>query len=492
MSLIEIHHLSFTYENSCEPVFQGVDLRLDTDWRLGLIGRNGRGKTTLLRLLTGELKGRGSIDISVKPVYFPYDLPHGIWTTEEVAQRLSPPGEAWRVWREWNLLGLKEELREREFASLSNGERTRVLLAALFAREDAYPLIDEPTNHLDLEGRECVAEYLKGKRGFLLVSHDRAFLDRCVDHVAVLNRNSIELQRGNFSSWWNNKELRDQFELAERERLKKDIKKLEEAARRAADWSNAVEKTKYGTQNSGLRPDRGYIGHKSAKMMKRAKSAQLRREKAVEKKSGLLRDTESTESLKLRPLDHGRKQLVELIGFAPDHGMGPVCAPLDLSVGQGERIALTGPNGCGKSSVLKAVLGEKMGHIGLVRRTGGIVISYVAQDTSFLRGSMEDFISESGLQETLFKTILRKLDFQRSQFERSLEQLSAGQKKKVLIARSLCQTAHLYLWDEPLNFVDVWSRMQLEELLLTYRPTMLFVEHDRTFTEKIATRQIGL
>ena len=119
-------------------------------------------------------------------------------------------------------------------------------------------------------------------------------------------------------------------------------------------------------------------------------------------------------------------------------------------------------------------------------------MSTVSQDTSFLSGDLSAFAKENQLDESLFKAILRKLDFPRIQFEKKMEDFSGGQKKKVLIAKSLCQQAHLYLWDEPLNFIDVLSRIQIEDLILRHRPTMLFVEHDRTFVDKVATKKIQL
>ena len=129
---------------------------------------------------------------------------------------------------------------------------------------------------------------------------------------------------------------------------------------------------------------------------------------------------------------------------------------------------------------------------GNVHIESGLQISYVPQDAGFLSGDMKSFTAKYDLNETLFKTILRKLGFERQQFEKDLQMLSAGQKKKVLLAKSLCKKAHLYIWDEPLNYIDVLSRIQLENLLLEYAPTLLFVEHDRVFTEKIATKIMHL
>ena len=133
-----------------------------------------------------------------------------------------------------------------------------------------------------------------------------------------------------------------------------------------------------------------------------------------------------------------------------------------------------------------------MPHTGTVRRAAGLEISYVSQKVDHLQGALRDFPAEEGIDATQFMTILRKLDFPRAAFEGEMGAYSAGQKKKVLLAASLCRSAHLYVWDEPLNFVDLFSRIQMEELLLEYRPTLLFVEHDEAFRERVATRRVSL
>ena len=122
----------------------------------------------------------------------------------------------------------------------------------------------------------------------------------------------------------------------------------------------------------------------------------------------------------------------------------------------------------------------------------GLTISYICQDTSQLKGSLSDHIVKNGLDETLFKAVLRQMDFDRSQFTKNMEEYSEGQKKKVLIASSLVTSADLYIWDEPLNYIDVFSRMQLEELILKFEPSMILVEHDARFTEKVGTRELIL
>ncbi len=488
MSQIRVMDLTFSYDGSAEMIFDRVSFSFDTDWKLGFVGRNGRGKTTFLKLLSGEYPYQGHIISPVKCDYFPFDVPDDSQDTMSVLMHASDGAEEWRLRRELSLLCVKEEALLRPFYTLSDGERTKALLAALFVKEGRFLLIDEPTNHLDAEGRAIVAEYLANKRGFLLVSHDRAFLDACVDHILAINKLGFEVIRGNFSVWQRERDRREAFERAENEKLQTDIRRLSDAARRASGWSDATEATKFGASV----PDRGYIGHKSAKMMKRAKSIENRRQNAIEEKEALLKDVEYNSPLVLRPLAHHAKRLAEARGLSVCYGERQIFSDLDFIVEQGDRVALTGRNGSGKSTIIKLIYGENTAYGGEFRLASGLIVSYVPQDTSLLAGDLFAFAHRSGVDVSLFLTILRKLDFQRVQFEQDMRTYSMGQRKKVLIAKSLCERAHLYIWDEPLNYIDLLSRIQIEDLIKAYKPTMLFVEHDRAFVESVATKVIQL
>lgn len=162
--------------------------------------------------------------------------------TIRVTEGIVSRHEHWMLQRELSLLDVEEEVLYRPFSTLSNGEQTKVLLATLFLKENHFLLIDEPTNHLDMNAREKVGQYLNSKKGFILVSHDRMFLDQCIDHILSINKNNIEIQKGNFSTWQQNKERQDRFELAENEKLKKEIKILAAAARRRQTGRTRLKK----------------------------------------------------------------------------------------------------------------------------------------------------------------------------------------------------------------------------------------------------------
>lgn len=518
MSQIRVNHLTFYYEGSFDNIFEDISFSIDTNWKLGFIGRNGKGKTTFLNLLLGKYEYQGSISASVAFDYFPYLITEkqGKLSAAEFLEEFKSGCELWRVLVELDELRQDPEILYRPFETLSPGERTKIMLAVLCSGENDFLLIDEPTNHLDQQSRENVKRYLAAKKGFILVSHDRELLDACTDHVLVLNRQSIEVQSGNFSSWWENKDRKDQFAKGENEKHLKEIGKLRKAAARTGQWADKSEGTKIGFYRKAAVNEhersvgmRAYIGSKTKKMQSRVKQIEKRIDREIEEKEGLLVDLEQPVDLKIMPLEHYKKVLVNVRDYSVKYegAEKPVFSGLTFSVEKGERIALHGENGCGKSTLLKLILqrGQDLGYgytdaghgmqvteTGSCETASGLVISYVSQDTSMLRGGISEFCQSNGLEESLFCAILRQLDMDRVQFVKNMEDYSEGQKKKILLAKSLLTPAHLYLWDEPLNYIDVFSRMQIEKLLTEYEPTMLFVEHDGRFRKKVATRVVEL
>ena len=512
MCIRDSSNLTFGYEGSYDTIFENVSFSIDTSWKLGFVGRNGKGKTTFLQLLLGKYEYQGAITRSVVFDYFPYpvkqkDLER---TAAELMEDWKAGVESWRVLCELEKLDMDAELLYRPFGTLSFGERTRVMLAVLFSGENDFLLIDEPTNHLDQDAREIIKKYLASKKGFILVSHDRDLLDACIDHVLVLNRASIEVQSGNFTSWWENKRRKDQFALAENEKHLQEIASLRHAADRSSRWAEKNENTKIGfdpiKEHDRCISTRAFIGAKTKKMQSRIAQYEKRMEREIEEKEGLLQDIEQTEKLHVQPLIYPKERLIFARNLCAGYpGGGNVIRNLNFELLRGERVFLHGKNGCGKSTLLHLIrnLAEETGNrmqdhreietrSGLLTVGAGLTISYISQDTGFLSGTLSEYCRTEKLDYSLLLTLLRKLDFERTQFEKPMESFSEGQKKKVLIAASFITPAHLYIWDEPLNYIDVFSRMQIEQLLLSASPTMLVVDHDVRFQKKLATRTVKL
>lgn len=521
MAQIKVNHLTFAYSSSFDNIFEDVSFTIDTAWKLGFIGRNGKGKTTFLNLLLGKYEYSGSISCDWPCDYFPYHTAEDKMelTADELMEEWKPGVESWRVMCELPNLDVDAELLYRPFCTLSFGERTKVMLAVLFSGENDFLLIDEPTNHLDREAREIVKQYLASKKGFILVSHDRDLLDACVDHVLVLNRSSIEVQSGNFSSWWDNKSKADAFAQAENEKHLKEIGRLKDTMQQSQSWATKGENKKIGfdpvKEHDRSIATRSFIGAKTKKMEARVKTYEARIQKNIEEKEGLLNDVEQIRDLKLTPLTHYKDRLVEARDLslwyedgkrASENPASMVFEGLNLEIKQGDRVFLQGANGCGKSSLIKAILKEAgatgseseaagighFNHSGRLEVASNIVISYINQDTSHLKGDLRMHAFEHKLDYSLFLAVLKQLDLDSVQFDKKIEEFSEGQKKKVLIATSILTPAHLYIWDEPLNYVDVFSRMQLEKLIAEYTPTMLIVEHDVRFREKMATKVVAM
>ena len=492
MSLISVNNLTFSYDSSYNNIFENVSFNIDTDWKLGLIGRNGKGKTTFLKLLQGIYEYKGTISKNVDVDYFPFEVSDKNKMAIEIINDISPNSADWEIIKELNLLNTNPEILYRSFNLLSGGEQIKILLISLFLKGNNFLLIDEPTNHLDIETRNNLVNYLKKKKGFILVSHDRTFLDKVIDHIIAINNTNIEIQQGNFSSWKENKDRQDNFEIMQNKKIQKDINKLEIASKNTAKWSNEAEKAKNQKYNSETYIDKGFIGHKAAKVMKTSKVMEQKIEKSIDEKNNLLKNIDRNDNLKLIPLMINKNPLVWVNNLQIKYNDKEIFNPISFEINNGDRIAIVGKNGVGKTSVLKLLLGEELMYNGNFKIINDLKISYVSQITDNLRGNLKLFVKENNVDESVFKAMLIKMGFAQKDFDTNIQDMSEGQKKKVLIAKSISEQANIYIWDEPLNYIDILTREQIEDMILKYNPTIIFVEHDERFIEKIATKTIKL
>ncbi len=367
MSIISVNNLTYYYDGCDEAVYENVSFTLNTTWKTGLIGRNGRGKTTLLKLLTGEFENGGAVNTKAEFLYFPFDVEDKNMTGSELIGIICPEVQEWEVIRELSYMGTDCEILYRPFSTLSGGEQTRLLLCLLFLRDNAFLLIDEPTNCLDLEAREAIGDYLKAKSGFILVSHDRDLLDKCTDHILSLGRSDTEIINGNYSVWKENFDRKEANELMRDKKLKSEIGHLKAAAERSKKWADTAESRKIGidpTKTEKSLDRRAVEGAKAKAMMKRMKAVESRRQTAIDEKSELLKNRECIDTLKIPSIKAKSATVLSVQNLVPyycdycdNDNSNALCKPVSFTLSDGERLCLSGKNGCGKSTILKIIAG---------------------------------------------------------------------------------------------------------------------------------------
>ncbi|MEE6751268.1 ABC-F family ATP-binding cassette domain-containing protein [Pediococcus acidilactici] len=492
MGIIQIKNLSYSYDQQVTPLFEKVDLEIDARWKLGLIGRNGRGKTTLLKILRGQVPYQGQVNTDLQFNYFPAKIPNPQATLENVLMKITQRDYSnfGEVEREMDRIGLPNELLTQPYGELSPGQRIKAQLAAMFANAGAFQLIDEPTNHLDEEGRQRLADYLKRKQGFIVVSHDRDFLNQVIDHVIAIDRAQITSLHGNYTTWATERQRADERERRTKETLQKEVKQLTKAAQQKQNWSKATEREKVGAA------DKGFVGHKAAKIMKRATMIQARAEAKVADKQRLLKNIEIDAELQLNynpPRLPANASLLTVNQLVVSRGNASLNLPVSFELKNDDRIVLQGPNGVGKSTLIAAILGnQELRTAGTVSLRNGLKVSYLPQAFDELSGDLASFAQAKAVDLQDLLATLRKLGFERELFTQRIEQMSMGQKRKVALARALCEPANLYIWDEPLNYLDVITREQIQQLILRERPAMLIIDHDREFVRQVNTQIVEI
>lgn len=481
MGTIQIKNVSFKYHQMTTDIFKDLNLKIDSSWKLGLIGRNGRGKTTLMKMLLGQLTYQGQIISDLNFNYYPQTVSDRSQTTLEVIQSLTDleDYDFWKIEMEMEQLQLSEEVLQQAFETLSPGEQTKVLLATLFVDEAGFQLLDEPTNHLDIAGRKVVADYLQNKKGFIVISHDKTFLNQIIDHVISINRSDVTVYKGNFDTWETANENQLQLEMSQKHQLKNDIQRLHKTAVKRANWAKQSE-----SQN----PD-----STGRKMMKKSKTLARRVDQAIDEKQQLLKNIEVEAPLVLNYEDLKYPEILLHVDNMTLKNGTFVTPTLDFSLNRHQIVALEGQNGIGKTTIFKQLLGIKQpfAQTGTINLVKSLKISYLAQNNT-LKGSIKQLAVDKKIELELIYSNLRKLGFERQLFEYPVEEMSQGQRQKVALALSLSQQANLYLWDEPLNYLDVIIRQQIIAVLKTQKPSMLLIDHDQDLINQVATQKIKL
>ena len=509
---IQVNSLVKSFEVG-RNVLDGLTFQVDQGERVGLLGRNGAGKTTLFKILTGELdydegsvvvgQGRRVGLISQIPVY-----PAG-YTVEDVLRsafaRLESLAEEMRslearmaagesdpatlrrygtlaerfeafggydtdvaVNKIANGLSIPEAQRQQLFDSLSGGEKTRVNLGRLILEDTDILLLDEPTNHLDLHATEWLEEYIRGFRGTVVtISHDRYFLDRTVTRVIEIQDGKAEFYSGNYSFYAVEKERRYQERMKQYEKEQAKIAQLEKAAEQLRVWAfMGMDKT-------------------------------YRRAISMEKRIERMRTT--SKPTKARKMDarfssaefHG-DEVLGIRNVSKSYGDKHLFEGISLKVEGGERIALIGDNGTGKSTLIKMIVGELYPDDGRIKTGPQVKEAYLPQIVRFDHPDwnlVENMMAaKRGLSTQSARNRLAAYDFRGEDVFKPVSVLSGGEQSRLRLCMLMDDEINFLILDEPTNHLDIDSREWIEEAVEAYDGTLLFVSHDRYFINRFATR----
>ncbi len=532
MEYIRGHRLSFRYEGQTETVFDDISFSLSDDDRIGLIGDNGCGKTTLLDLVRGELAAsHGNLNVArdITLGFLPQEVRFGqhtpmeeyLWSARPdlhdlklkiasgdkadpryadlVADFYARGGDIFTAEVEKTLSGfdIASDMLRLPVSRLSGGEKTKIALARILLARPDVMLLDEPTNHLEIASLEWLEEFLSGlSKPYIIVSHDRRFLDNCVDQIWELQEKHLTVFSGTYSDYRDEKARRRQKQMDAYDRQQQKIKRLQEAARERRDDADRMEKFKF--KRSVTKKGRvckrdagsGRSGVSSSSKMRAAKSVEKRIERMLEKEKIEKPRKIRKRKIELSSADVGGRFVLRTNGLSKSFGSHRVFGDATLAVANGAKLGIIGRNGSGKSTLLKILVDELDATSGSFRWNPQVAIGYYSQEHETLdddKTILEEVSQGNQQEQTRARHILGRLNIRGDKVFQKIGTLSIGEKSKTALARILFSNVNVLVLDEPTNHVELSAREALEEALDDYDGTVIIASHDRYLLGRVTT-----
>lgn len=538
MTLVRLHEVSKEW-NGME-LFAGLNLEINEGERLAILGRNGCGKTTLLRIILGEEEGGGHIERHVPQKEWGFMRQRSLidpgmkvldavrkesgriyevkCELEELERRMGMSGsedeqrllEAYTVAMEhyeqlngymWETevekmltrLGLSSEHWNRSYHSLSGGQKTKARLAGLLVSKPKFLILDEPTNHLDEDSMRWLEEWLSTYTGTLLfVSHDRTFIDQVATGVIEFSPQALTKYKGGYSDYKVHKERerREQETLYRKQELER--KALEETIRNYQEWFHKAHNSATDVE---VKITQSFYKAKANKNISRYHAKQKQLERLENERVEKPRDAVKL-NMELQVDTLAARQLLEMrdVCFAYPGGH-PLFHNLGIAVGRGDRLAVRGPNGTGKTTLLKLMIGELEPDQGVVRRHPQLKIGYFSQELEGLPENqtlLDSLLSLPSMTQSAARTILGCFLFTREDVFKRIGNLSMGEKCRVAFLRLYFGGANLLVLDEPTNYLDIDTQEVMENVLKQASGALVLVSHDRMLTKMLANRLLDL
>ncbi|MGA4721084.1 ribosomal protection-like ABC-F family protein [Fictibacillus nanhaiensis] len=477
-----------------KEILKDISFDIRQGEKIGLVGWNGSGKTTLVNILMKCLShDHGSITTWPVNLHMGY-LPQSTDYVLDVEQELMETGED--LLRTSKKLGLQKHLLQKsELQHLSGGERLKVSIAKIWANHPEFLILDEPTNHLDLQGINWLTEEVQNYKGAaIIISHDRYFLDETVEKIFELEDGILTVYEGNYSAYRREKQRRFEQQLKDYEKQQRKIQMIQQQVSTLKSWS---EKAHREAGKGGTAAENRQMGLKEYERMKAKKKdnqikSKLNRLNLELSKTGIDKPKEESDVFfQFDSTGKRGKRLIEARGLSKQYGDRTLFKESRFYIKHGERIALQGPNGSGKTTFIKMLLGEESVTKGSIWKSESMKIAYLSQDVSDLpeeKTVYEYFDLEEKHQVTQARTIFANMGIEDRKLSKPIRHLSLGERTRVKLVLMILQEYDVLILDEPTNHLDLPSREQLEETLSQFSGTLIIVSHDRFFVEKLCDK----